>query len=68
MRIFRHPFSHGLRIPVDIQQIIDEEAAAGSTLSDAQISERLLDHGIRIARRTVAKYRGQMHILPSTIR
>ena len=25
-----------------------------------------LDHGIRIARRTVAKYRSQMHILPST--
>jgi RNA polymerase sigma-54 factor len=51
-----------------IQQIINEESAAGRTLSDAQISERLLDYGIRIARRTVAKYRSQMHILPSTIR
>ena len=42
-------------------------SATGATLSDAQISDRLLDHGIRIARRTVAKYRSQMHILPSTI-
>jgi RNA polymerase sigma-54 factor len=51
-----------------IQQIISDECASGTTLSDAQISDRLLDHGIRIARRTVAKYRSQMHILPSTIR
>jgi RNA polymerase sigma-54 factor len=51
-----------------IQQIISDECATGGTLSDAQISDRLLDHGIRIARRTVAKYRSQMHILPSTIR
>ena len=51
-----------------IQQIIKEECEAGRALSDAQISDRLLDYGIRIARRTVAKYRSQMHILPSTIR
>ena len=61
-------FAASLSIKHVIQQIITEEAASGATLSDAQISERLLDHGIRIARRTVAKYRSQMHILPSTIR
>jgi RNA polymerase sigma-54 factor len=61
-------FAASLSIKHVIQQIITDEAATGSTLSDAQISERLLDHGIRIARRTVAKYRSQMHILPSTIR
>ncbi len=61
-------FAASLSIKHVIQQIITEESATGGTLSDAQISERLLDHGIRIARRTVAKYRGQMHILPSTIR
>lgn len=61
-------FAASLSIKHVIQQIISDEAATGSTLSDAQISERLLDHGIRIARRTVAKYRSQMHILPSTIR
>ncbi len=61
-------FAASLSIKHVIQQIITAEAAAGGALSDAQISERLLDHGIRIARRTVAKYRSQMHILPSTIR
>lgn len=61
-------FAASLSIKHVIQQIISDEAAAGGALSDAQISERLLDHGIRIARRTVAKYRSQMHILPSTIR
>lgn len=61
-------FTASLSIKHVIQQIISEEAAAGRALSDAQISDRLLDHGIRIARRTVAKYRSQMHILPSTIR
>lgn len=61
-------FQASLSVKHVIQQIIREESTAGRTLSDAQISDRLLDHGIRIARRTVAKYRGQMHILPSTIR
>lgn len=61
-------FAASLSIKHVMQQIIHDEAAAGRALSDAQISERLLDHGIRIARRTVAKYRDQMHILPSTIR
>jgi RNA polymerase sigma-54 factor len=61
-------FAASLSIKHVIQQIISDECATGATLSDAQISDRLLDHGIRIARRTVAKYRGQMHILPSTIR
>src|SRR5215208_387523 len=61
-------FAASLSIKHVIQQIISNECASGATLSDAQISDRLLDHGIRIARRTVAKYRSQMHILPSTIR
>jgi RNA polymerase sigma-54 factor len=61
-------FAASLSIKHVIQQIIQDEGDAGCALSDAQISERLLDYGIRIARRTVAKYRSQMHILPSTIR
>jgi len=60
-------FAASLSIKHVIQQIIHDECATGGTLSDAQISDRLLDHGIRIARRTVAKYRSQMHIVPSTI-
>jgi RNA polymerase sigma-54 factor len=61
-------FAASLSVKHVIQQIIDDETANGGALSDAQISERLLEHGIRIARRTVAKYRSQMHILPSTVR
>ena len=61
-------FAASLSVKHVIHQIINDESASGRTLSDAQISERLLDYGIRIARRTVAKYRSQMHILPSTIR
>jgi RNA polymerase sigma-54 factor len=61
-------FAASLSVKHVIHQIINAESASGRTLSDAQISERLLDYGIRIARRTVAKYRSQMHILPSTIR
>ncbi|MCL5096158.1 MAG: RNA polymerase factor sigma-54 [Candidatus Omnitrophica bacterium] len=37
-------------------------------LSDDQIVRRLLERGIPIARRTVAKYRSELNILPSTLR
>jgi RNA polymerase sigma-54 factor len=33
-------------------------------LSDGEIAEKLAEAGIRIARRTVAKYRDQLHLLP----
>jgi RNA polymerase sigma-54 factor len=37
-------------------------------LTDREICSRLLQQGIRIARRTVAKYRAELGILPSTMR
>lgn len=37
-------------------------------LSDEQIVKLLIDKGIKIARRTVAKYRSELNILPSTLR
>jgi len=37
-------------------------------LSDEDIVQRLREKGIRIARRTVAKYRSELHILPSHLR
>ena len=36
--------------------------------ADAQIADRLRSRGIDIARRTVAKYRMQLDILPSSLR
>ena len=37
-------------------------------LTDAEIAEHLHERGITIARRTVAKYRMQLNILPSSLR
>jgi RNA polymerase sigma-54 factor len=37
-------------------------------LSDQEVVKMLGDKGITIARRTVAKYRGELNILPSNLR
>lgn len=50
-----------------IKQMIDSENPA-SPLSDQEIAERLLGEGIKIARRTVAKYRDILRVLPSHMR
>jgi RNA polymerase sigma-54 factor len=41
---------------------------AGKPLSDQEIVKMLKDNGIVIARRTVAKYRAELNILPSNLR
>jgi RNA polymerase sigma-54 factor len=41
---------------------------ARNPLSDKEIVEILSDRGIPIARRTVAKYRAELNILPSNLR
>jgi RNA polymerase sigma-54 factor len=51
-----------------IRELIEKEAAEGRTLSDREIGQRLLEQGYRVARRTVAKYRAELGILPSRIR
>ena len=40
------------------------ERIGGRVLSDGEIAEKLKALGISIARRTVAKYRNQLHVLP----
>lgn len=50
-----------------IRNMIEAEAT-DNILSDDMIMERLAAEGIRIARRTVAKYRESMHIASSVIR
>jgi RNA polymerase sigma-54 factor len=37
-------------------------------MTDKEIVSRLREQGIRVARRTVTKYRNQLGILPSTFR
>ncbi len=50
-----------------ISEIFKKEDAA-SPLSDQEVVKMLQDKGIRIARRTVAKYRTELNILPSNLR
>ncbi len=50
-----------------IQQLIAQENPA-KPLSDDAITKALLDQGIKVARRTIAKYREQLNILPSHLR
>ena len=58
-------FTASLSVKDIIKEIIDRE---GKPMADREIVARLRERGIRIARRTVAKYRSQLGILPSTLR
>ena len=50
-----------------IGQLIAEENK-GKPLSDQEIADVLSKDGLQIARRTVAKYRAELNILPSHLR
>ncbi|MEO6457019.1 MAG: RNA polymerase sigma-54 factor, partial [Chloroflexia bacterium] len=58
-------FSASLSAKDVIKEIITKEA---HPITDKEIVNRLRDQGIRVARRTVTKYRNQLGILPSTFR
>jgi RNA polymerase sigma-54 factor len=58
-------FTASLSVKDVIKEIITKEDGA---LTDRQIGEKLRERGIRVARRTVAKYRAELGILPSTLR
>jgi RNA polymerase sigma-54 factor len=75
---FKHFFCSGLStedgdaasslaVKTMIKDVISGEMAA-RPLSDQAISEALSRRGVKIARRTVAKYREQMHIAPAAER
>jgi RNA polymerase sigma-54 factor len=50
-----------------IRQLVGQEPA-GKPYSDSKIAQFLLNKGIKVARRTVAKYREEQHIPPSSER
>lgn len=50
-----------------IAQLVGEESSA-NPLSDQDMVEILKERGITVARRTIAKYRDALHILPSHLR
>ena len=54
-------------IKAQIQKMVGEEAPK-NPLTDQQIVEMFGMRGVRIARRTVAKYRDQLNILPARMR
>ncbi len=54
-------------IKAQIQKLVDEEDPT-EPLTDQQIVQRLRARGVRIARRTVAKYRDQLGILSARMR
>jgi RNA polymerase sigma-54 factor len=75
LKYFFHKSLHGnageeistLRIKERIRQLVEAEDR-GHPLSDMEIEEILGRENFRVARRTVAKYRQQLNILPSHIR
>ncbi len=58
-------FTPALNVKDVIKEMIDGET---EPLTDQQITEMLAEYGHHIARRTVAKYRDQLGILPSSLR
>lgn len=60
-------FDGSLAIKDTIREIIGDEDHL-HPLSDQEIAQRLQDNGVFLARRTVAKYRDAMHVLPSNLR
>lgn len=58
-------FTASLSVKDVIKEIVERE---GKPITDREIVTRLKDQGIRVARRTVAKYRSQLGILPSKLR
>ncbi len=51
-----------------MRRLIAEEDYSTKPLSDAGLAAALREKGVNIARRTVAKYREQMKILPASLR
>ena len=63
------PFSNFFKAALSIQDVLRELVENEERpLTDTELAEMLAVRGFRIARRTVAKYRGQMGILPSSLR
>ena len=49
-------------IKVMLKEILEEHAGGGKSLSDQKLADLLTQRGVKIARRTVAKYRKELNI------
>lgn len=54
-------------VKVAIREMVDRESIR-SPMSDQEIVDELEERGLKVARRTIAKYRDQLGILPSHLR
>ncbi|CAN5619313.1 MAG: RNA polymerase factor sigma-54 [Chloroflexi bacterium] len=64
---FSHFFTASLGVKDQIRRMIEAEDAR-HPLSDQEIADALANDGIALARRTVAKYRDELQILPARLR
>jgi RNA polymerase sigma-54 factor len=63
------PFSHFFTASLSVKDVLMELVAKEARpLTDQELVEMLRERGFDVARRTVAKYRNQLKILPSTLR
>ncbi|MGH2447574.1 MAG: RNA polymerase factor sigma-54 [Chloroflexota bacterium] len=63
------PFSNFFSASLSVKDIIkDMISSEECPLTDQEIASHLRDYGYSVARRTVAKYRDQLDILPSSLR
>ena len=64
---FGHFFTASLGVKDQIRKMIEAETP-GQPLSDQEIADQLASDGVAIARRTVAKYRDELQLLPARLR
>jgi RNA polymerase sigma-54 factor len=64
---FSHFFTASLGVKDQIRRLIESEDPAHA-YSDQEIADVLAEEGIALARRTVAKYRDELQILPARLR
>ena len=64
---FSHFFTASLGVKDQIKRMIEAEDPK-HPLSDQEIADALAEEGIALARRTVAKYRDELQILPARLR
>lgn len=63
------PFSHFFTASLSVKDVLMELVTKENRpLTDQELVEMLKERGFNVARRTVAKYRNQLNILPSTLR
>ncbi|MBV9788358.1 MAG: RNA polymerase sigma-54 factor, partial [Chloroflexi bacterium] len=63
------PFSHFFTASLSVKDVLLELVTKEDRpLTDQELVEMLRQRGFDVARRTVAKYRNQLKILPSTLR